>query len=368
MGAVLHTLNPRLHPTSSASSSTTPRTGRSSSTSRCCDVVREVPRRARVRARDRRRALGLGLPDGYLDYEALIAAPSRSSWPPADERHAAAMCYTSGTTGGPKGVVYSHRSLVLHSLVAALPDAHRHQRARHDAAGRCRCSTPTPGGFPTPRRWSAPALVLPGPKLDRGQRARPAGRRAGHDHRRRADGLDGGPAGARRRARPLGPELAAATWLVGGSAAPPEPDRGLRAPRPHRHPRLGHDRDLAAGQRLPAAARARRRCASRSSYDYRARQGVAVAVRRDPRARATTASWSRGTTRRWASSRCAVRGSPRGYHRGQGRREVHRRRLVSDRRRRHDRSRTAASGSATAPRTSSSPAASGSPRSTSRTC
>ncbi|MGH9088490.1 MAG: long-chain fatty acid--CoA ligase [Acidimicrobiales bacterium] len=52
-----------------------------------------------------------------LDYEQLLAAEEPGyAWPTLDERDAAAMCYTSGTTGDPKGVVYSHRSTYLHSM------------------------------------------------------------------------------------------------------------------------------------------------------------------------------------------------------------------------------------------------------------
>jgi len=56
-------------------------------------------------------------PAGCLNYEDLLAGASEDfSYPPIDENDAAAMCYTSGTTGRSKGVVYSHRALVLHSM------------------------------------------------------------------------------------------------------------------------------------------------------------------------------------------------------------------------------------------------------------
>jgi fatty-acyl-CoA synthase len=59
------------------------------------------------------------------DYEELLAAQSeRHDWPDPDERSAASLCYTSGTTGEPKGVAYSHRSIFLHSLAVNTPAAH----------------------------------------------------------------------------------------------------------------------------------------------------------------------------------------------------------------------------------------------------
>jgi fatty-acyl-CoA synthase len=57
-------------------------------------------------------------------YEALLAAePETFDWPEIDERQAAAMCYTSGTTGNPKGVVYSHRTAYLHSMAVCTGNA-----------------------------------------------------------------------------------------------------------------------------------------------------------------------------------------------------------------------------------------------------
>ena len=58
------------------------------------------------------------------EYEKLIAPESDAfEWPSFDERNAACLCYTSGTTGNPKGALYSHRSTIIHAYGSALPDA-----------------------------------------------------------------------------------------------------------------------------------------------------------------------------------------------------------------------------------------------------
>jgi fatty-acyl-CoA synthase len=61
---------------------------------------------------------------GVLCYEELVEAEAADfEWPSFDERTAACLCYTSGTTGNPKGALYSHRSSILHAYGAALPDS-----------------------------------------------------------------------------------------------------------------------------------------------------------------------------------------------------------------------------------------------------
>ncbi len=64
---------------------------------------------------------GQPIPEGTLNYEEVVSSGDASKYIPfeGDENTAAAMCYTSGTTGKPKGVLYSHRSIVLHSMVSA---------------------------------------------------------------------------------------------------------------------------------------------------------------------------------------------------------------------------------------------------------
>jgi fatty-acyl-CoA synthase len=122
MGAVLHTLNLRLH--SAQLEYIINHAG-----DRIVIVDRALlPVLESFRARTKIEHVivvggGAEIPTGMHDYETLIAgAPELPFDDSLDENTAAAMCYTSGTTGQPKGVVYSHRSTVLHSMATALWD------------------------------------------------------------------------------------------------------------------------------------------------------------------------------------------------------------------------------------------------------
>ena len=106
-----------------------------------------------------------GIP-GMLSYDELIAAQDdHFDWPGFDERTAAALCYTSGTTGNPKGVLYSHRAIILSAMAISMP------------GGLALCPTETvlpvvpmfhvnAWCIPYAAAMNGARLVLPGPRLD----------------------------------------------------------------------------------------------------------------------------------------------------------------------------------------------------------
>ena len=104
--------------------------------------------------------------DNTYCYESLISGQEdRYSWPKFDENTASSLCYTSGTTGNPKGVLYSHRSTVLHSWCASSPDT----------LGICNNDSllvivpmfhANAWGTPYAAPMSGAKMVFPGPHLD----------------------------------------------------------------------------------------------------------------------------------------------------------------------------------------------------------
>jgi fatty-acyl-CoA synthase len=106
-------------------------------------------------------------PEGMLDYETLLAAENETDYTQIDldEKLAAATCYTSGTTGKPKGVLYSHRSMVLHSLAAALPDV-LDLRESDSILPVVPMFHANSWGIPYAAAMVGPKLVFPGPHLD----------------------------------------------------------------------------------------------------------------------------------------------------------------------------------------------------------
>src|SRR5262245_44791358 len=121
-GAVVHTLNLRLHPDDIAFIA-----NHGGDRFLIVDDVL-LPLYEKFRAHTKFEKImvvpltGAAVAPGYESYETLVAGPSSFVPPALDENDPAAMCYTSGTTGRPKGVAYTHRALVLHSLASALPD------------------------------------------------------------------------------------------------------------------------------------------------------------------------------------------------------------------------------------------------------
>ncbi len=106
-------------------------------------------------------------PPGTIAYETLLAGMDERAFSELalDERQAAAMCYTSGTTGRPKGVLYSHRALVLHSLAQTMVDS----------VGLCEADVVMPvvpmfhangWGLPYTSTLVGAKQVFPGPYLD----------------------------------------------------------------------------------------------------------------------------------------------------------------------------------------------------------
>lgn len=103
--------------------------------------------------------------EGLQDYEALLAeAPERFAWPELGEDEAAALCYTSGTTGHPKGVLYSHRALVLHTLGISLADSFQ-LRERDVLLSIVPMFHANAWGLPFAAAMLGAGVVMPGPHL-----------------------------------------------------------------------------------------------------------------------------------------------------------------------------------------------------------
>lgn len=105
------------------------------------------------------------LPD-VLFYDDLVASESdQFEWPELDENTASSLCYTSGTTGNPKGVLYSHRSTMLHAFGIAVPDS-LNLSAKDVVLPVVPMFHVNAWGIPYATAMTGSSLVLPGPNLD----------------------------------------------------------------------------------------------------------------------------------------------------------------------------------------------------------
>ncbi len=165
-GGVLHTLNLRLHPDELAFVA-------NHAGDRFLivdDVLLPLYEKFRDRVKFERVIVvpygGGSTPAGYENYEELLAQSSGDFvYPQLDENEAAAMCYTSGTTGRPKGVLYSHRAIVLHSFSSCAVDSL--SISMRDAVMPLVSLFHVNGwGVPFTAAMAGAKLVLPGPFAD----------------------------------------------------------------------------------------------------------------------------------------------------------------------------------------------------------
>ncbi|MDH3739192.1 MAG: 3-(methylthio)propionyl-CoA ligase [Alphaproteobacteria bacterium] len=104
--------------------------------------------------------------DNLLCYEELIGSHSADfAWPEFDENTASSLCYTSGTTGNPKGALYSHRSTIIHAYASALPDV-LNLAEREVVLPVVPMFHVNAWGIPYGATMTGAKLVFPGPKLD----------------------------------------------------------------------------------------------------------------------------------------------------------------------------------------------------------
>ncbi|CAN7802640.1 3-(methylthio)propionyl-CoA ligase [Paraburkholderia hospita] len=129
MGAILHTINPRLHEDQVAYIANHAEDQYIFFDLTFLPLIKAVAGRCKMvkafiaMTDHAHMPMDAGI-DNLLCYEDLIQQGSSDySWPALDEDAASTLCYTSGTTGNPKGALYSHRSSLLHTYAAALPDA-----------------------------------------------------------------------------------------------------------------------------------------------------------------------------------------------------------------------------------------------------
>jgi len=132
-GAVLHTLNPRLHPDHIVYIADHAEDQVLFFDLTFLPIIEAIASRVKTvkhfvamtdRAHMPDRSKGESKIPNLLCFEDLIDAnDDKFEWPSFDENSASSLCYTSGTTGNPKGVLYSHRSTLLHTFAIALPDA-----------------------------------------------------------------------------------------------------------------------------------------------------------------------------------------------------------------------------------------------------